>query len=232
MEYGKRLLCEVGFYTDEGDDDRIPEIKPFVIDETGEGNGKTVHDYMLEGVAGIYKLAKLFSWMETEAFKLENSITYELSQHARKILDTCDENSYTEYLCALFELESMMPCRHMLAMDQIYNSGATGFFDFVLNHSAKEHLEVLETIVDAYETAPVYRYVQDHVDYDFLKVDGSVGVCAGMHVIIREIDKLQTDEVVEGYVEDVINHNGYYGHGILVRLCDGKIGCVVDVVGN
>ncbi len=230
MDYRKTVLCEVGFNLRD-DDDKIPEIEPFMLCATEEDPAKTVRDYLDEGIKGIYKLTNMLSWADIEAKYIANSITFELSQCARKILDSCDESSYAEYLCALHDLEAMMPYRTPLGMHEVYDCGATSFFDFIKNYSAEDHYYVLDAIIEAYETAPVYRYEESTCYSDFLKANGNIGVCYGMHVIVETMGK-DGIEYIDGYVHSVINHVNITADGIPVELDNGIIGFVKEVIGK
>ncbi len=55
---------------------------------------------------------------------------------------------------------------------------------------------------------------------------------AGLRVRIVQKQHQKSGQLTEGIVKDILTNSASHPHGIKVRLADGKIGRVKEIVGN
>lgn len=229
MDYIRRVIDITMYNTEE---EHVPFVEPYAFTEGGIA-GETVRTIMQRGIEGIFQLKNiLINKAKISIYDCANSIMYELMTEARKILETCDDDSYGRYLHALFELFDAMPLRNGYCdrfireyyEEENYQHEST--FDFIYNDEPTDHYVVLNKIIADIEKYPVFAYQTEFYARINIPQNGTCGVFPGMCVSVVKKEDQITGKLTRGIVAEVLTKTDSHPHGIKVRLENGAIGRV------
>ena len=228
MDYIRRVMNIVVYNSEE---EFVPAVEPYTFKE-GKYAGENVRTLMQKGLDGLFTLKTiLVDSFKINDFDCANSIMFELRNEARKILETCDDDSYDRYLCALFELFDAMPFRGSYVADFIreyyeeedFENEST--YDFIYFDEPDDHYYVLDKVITDIEKYPIFVYQTESIQ-SFAENDGTCGVFPGNHVAVVKKADQETGKLTEGIVAEVLTKNTSHPRGIKVRLTNGAIGRV------
>ena len=228
MHYSTYKCVCVSYDTEE---DKVPYIEPYVIPE-GKHKGKSVAEIVKSGVEGLKSLVPILVGHESHAdfYQCSNSIAYELMKEAKNILEECNDDTYCDYLCALYELFCAMFgrehfCEYFFCVDEEFTSTSD-----ILNYDEPcVHYDYLELIIDDIVSRPSFYYCIESEDLEDGLPDGTVGVFPGMKVAVVQKADQRTGKLTEGIVSKVFTTSAYHPRGIKVRLTNGKTGRVQKI---
>ena len=229
MDHIRRVMNFVVYNAEE---EFVPAVEPYAFEE-GPFAGETVRTLMQKGLDGLYILKTiLVRSFKINDFDCANSIVYELRNEARKILETCDDDSYDRYLCALFELFDAMPFRSGYCADFIreyydeeeFENEST--YDFIYFDEPDDHYYVLDKIITDIEKFPIFVYQTECIQNHDVLNDGKYGVFPGNYVAVVKKADQETGKLTKGIVAEVLTKSTVHPRGIKVRLENGTIGRV------
>lgn len=210
---------------------KVPYIEPYVI-PAGEYKGKNVAEIVKSGIEGLKALVPILVGHESDAdyYQCSNSIAYELMKEAKNILDDCDDDTYCDYLAALYELFNAMPgrdhfCEYYFCTDEDY----TSVYDILSYEEPCEHYDYLVAITDDIVNHPIFFH---HIASERVngKIrEGTIAVFPGMKVAVVQKADQQSGKLTEGIVSKVFTTSAYHPRGIKVCLTNGKIGRVQKI---
>lgn len=229
MVFIRKVMNIVRYRTEE---EYVPFVEPYAFTEGGIA-GETVRMIMQRGIEGIFQLKNiLIDQYNINIYDCANSIMYELMTEARKILKSCDDDSYDRYLRALFELFDAMPLRSGYCDrfireyydEENYQNEST--FDFIYYDESEDHYAVLDKIINDIEKYPVFVYQTEYYESFNVPNNGTCGVFPGMYVSVVKKEDQKTGKLTPGIVAEVLTKIASHPHGIKVRLEGGTIGRV------
>lgn len=228
MDYTVEKCVYVSYDTEE---EQVPYIEPYVIPE-GKYKGRNVAEIVKSGIEGLKALVPILVGHESHAdfYQCANSITYELMKEAKNILEECDEDTYCDYLCALYELYCAMPgrehfCEFFFCSSEEFTS-SNGIFNY---DEPWVHYDYLESITDDIVSRPSFYHRIESEDLEEGLPEGTVGVIPGMKVAVVQKADQRTGKLTEGIVSKVFTTSAYHPRGIKVRLTNGKTGRVQKI---
>ncbi len=218
-------------------------VEDFVFRYPGQTDEISVCDLMDQGLEGINELAAyMLNWLyKPDAPQMYRCVSQELYNRLTDLLyDQKEGESLRTAMAYVTTIMDMIPNYGNPTYTAALEFGYDNAYD-MLAHAREEELEeaidyvvmdalyVFEKKADLFGITVENRYIDDDEDEEFQHFFRD-NIRPGLHVLIVLKKDQKTGKLTEGYVKDILTPAAVHTRGIKVRLADGQIGRVKEIL--
>lgn len=189
----------------------------------------SVTELLREGINGMHMLAVLMNdYAErSDAQDMHNAVSQALSEKIGQIYEESGNEHPRDFLGAVATIIDFIPFFRNVAYDYAVELRYENLYDLLLHGDDKDVYRVCEMMVEKISNNVVLLITEpEERKNPFLRAN----VLPGLHVKIVLKKDQSTGKLTEGYVKDILTSAPVHTRGIKVRLLDGQIGRVKQIL--
>jgi len=189
----------------------------------------SVTELLHEKIRGMHLLAVLMNdYAERpDAQDMHNAVSQALSEKIGKIYEESGNEHPRDFLAAVATIMDFIPFFGKFAFDCAVELRYENLYDLLLRGDDTDVYRACEMVVEEMSSNVVlYIAEPEESKNPFLRAD----VLPGLHVKIVLKKDQPTGKLTEGYVKDILTSAPVHTRGIKVRLLDGQIGRVRQIL--